>query len=252
MRPAIGSARLSTLLLLALFSVQNAMAAPGDLLSTDRTNVNVRVSPSTDAGIVTRIAPGETAIEIGTLDDWLRIRLPGQDREGWVYAPLMKPSVSLETRPVNEQSATPVIAEPEPERTPAVVRAPEPRASGSTDQRLLARLDRFDENLVGDPRRGEAVFVKCGACHTTVPDIHADGPSLVGVFNNVPARSPGYRYSGAMQSYAREGAVWDAATLDRFIQRPTRIVKGTSMPFSGLRDPQDRRDLIAFLEQISR
>ncbi|MGI9506984.1 MAG: SH3 domain-containing protein, partial [Geminicoccaceae bacterium] len=76
MRPAIGSARLLASLLLALISVQNAMAAPGDLLSTDKTNVNVRVSPSTDAGIVTRLAPGETAIEIGTLDDWYRIRLP--------------------------------------------------------------------------------------------------------------------------------------------------------------------------------
>ncbi len=262
MRPAIGSARLLASLLLALISVQNAMAAPGDLLSTDKTNVNVRVSPSTDAGIVTRLSPGETAIEIGTLDDWYRIRLPNQDREGWVYAPLMTPLVSLETRPANEEPATPVAAKPEVaprvpvERAPLVARAPEPsverRPSRSSDERLLARLDQFNENLTGDPRRGESVFVKCGSCHTTVPDIHADGPSLVGVFNNAPARSPGYRYSGAMEAFAREGAVWDAATLDRFIQRPARIVKGTSMPFSGLRDPQDRRDLIAFLEQISR
>lgn len=83
-----------------------------------------------------------------------------------------------------------------------------------------------------------------------IEGVHAQGPSLVGVFGRSPATGRGYRYSSAMQSFVRDGAVWDEATLDRFIQRPARIVKGTSMPFSGVRDPQDRRDLIAYLQQL--
>jgi|GEM_PF-5837155 len=257
---AIGPVRLLALFLLALFCIQTAEAAPGDLLSTDKTNVNIRQSPSTDADIVTRLDPGETAIEIGSLDGWYRVRLPAQDREGWVFAPLMTATISLETRPVGDPASTPTALQPpvqpnpapEPERLPETRTAPETNRPASAYDRLLARLDRFDESLIGDPKRGETVFAKCGACHTTVTDIHADGPSLVGVFNRSPARAPGYRYSGGMQAFAREGAVWDEATLDLFIQRPDRIVKGTSMPFSGMRDPQDRRDLIAFLEQLSR
>lgn len=225
-----GSATLIALLMLAHSVVDQAAAAPGDLLSTDKTNVNVRASPSTTADIVSRINPGETVIEIGEEGDWRLVKLPGGDREGWVFSPLLEP----------------------------VVDAPKP-SDGITDQtaaesvvsdNLASRTAAFDGNLVGDPAKGEIVFYKCGSCHTTVRDVHAQGPSLVGVFGRSPANAPGYRYSGAMKSFAQSGALWDETTLDRFIQRPPRVVKGTTMPFSGVRDPQDRRDLIAYLQQL--
>lgn len=241
---AVGSVRPLASLLLAFFCSQSAVAAPGDLLSTSKTNVNVRSEPSTNAGIVTRIDPGETVVEVSSVRDWYRVRLPSQDREGWVFAPLMTAIVALEPEPAPVQPTTPT----------ARATAPQPpvQAGSSASERLLARLDRFDDNLIGNPARGETLFAKCGSCHTTVAGVHAQGPSLVGVFGRSPAQAWDYKYSGSMQAFARNGAVWDAATLDRFIQRPARIVKGTSMPFSGIRDPQDRRDVIAFLEQLSR
>lgn len=240
MRRSVGALGFLILMLPALIVAHSANAATGDLLSTDRTNVNIRSAPSTSSAIVTRIGPGETAIEIETVGEWRRVRLPVQDRVGWVFAPLM--NVVTDLQPTPAQPTTPVVSEPAIERTQPL----------SGEERLLARLDRFDQNLIGNPRRGQDVFVKCGSCHTTVAGIHAEGPSLVGIFGRPPASAPDYRYSGSMETFAREGAVWDEATLDRFIQRPERLVKGTSMPFSGLRNPQDRRDVIAFLEQLSR
>ena len=218
------------------------LAAAGDLLSTSRTNVNVRANPTTEAPIVVTINPGETIIEQDRRDDWYLVRLPDRDREGWIYAPLLEPVVNLEPPKADPTKSV----EPAPGST--VASDPVPALTSKAE---LPRVAAFDENLVGNPERGETVFYKCGSCHTTVSGIHADGPSLVGVFGRPPALAEGFRYSGAMESFARSGAVWDEATLDRFIQRPTRVVKGTSMPFSGVRDAQDRRDLIAFLQQLT-
>lgn len=106
--------------------------------------------------------------------------------------------------------------------------------------------------LDGDPKAGEQVFYKCGSCHTLVPGIHGDGPSLYGIVGSRPAGFGDFGYSTSMRAFAAEGNVWNEETLDRFIQRPKRLVPGTSMPFSGVRSPQDRKNLIAFLEQASR
>ena len=239
MHAPVGSmGRLALLALISLFPSM-AMAAPGDILSTSKTNVNVRSQPSTDAEVVTRMNPGDTAIEVESKGDWYLLRLPDQDREGWVFGPLLSVVTDLEPR------AVPVV---EPKPTSAV---PGDR-SRSPAERLFSRLSGFDENLVGDPKKGEQVFYKCGSCHTTVAGVHAQGPSLVGVFGRAPAQASNFSYSGAMQAFAREGAVWDEVTLDRFIQRPARLVKGTSMPFSGIRDAQDRVDLIAYLAELER
>lgn len=221
--PAL-KAVLTASLLAMLLPLGEAVAAPGDLLETTRTNVNIRANPTTDSAVVAQINAGERMIEIAKEGDWLHVNLPDRSAQGWIYGPLI------------ERFTTP------------------PQASAPIGQvrEQYTTAAAYNPNLSGDPTRGEAVFFKCGACHTTVPGIHAEGPSLVGIFGRPPASTSDFRYSGALRSFAREGVVWDEATLDRFIQRPGRVVKGTSMPFSGLRDPQDRRDVIAFLRQLSR
>ena len=294
-------------LLLAIAIADPTAAAPGDVLSSTRTNVNIRMEPSTDAGILRRMKPGETVIEITTKDDWHLVRWLDGGGEGWIYSPLLErvataPSASdrqvsrpdaaadattpaapgLQARRPDAAAGATTPAAPglqarRPDAaavatTPAApglqarrpdaaavattpsapgLQARRPDAAADATDRLASRLTTFDDGLFGDPTRGETVFYKCGSCHTTVEGIHADGPSLVGVFGRSPARAAGYRYSGAMQAFARSGAVWDEATLDRFIQRPSRVVKGTTMPFSGIRAAQDRRDLIAFLQQLT-
>lgn len=223
MRLAALSAVLTASLVTTLLSPIDATAAPGDLLETSRTNVNVRANPTTDAAIVATINPGEKIIELSKEGDWYRVNLPDRAAKGWVLGSL-----------IDSFSVAPETA------SKRLTRAGHTTAAA------------YNPNLSGNPAKGEAVFVKCGACHTTVPGVHAQGPSLVGIFGRAPASASGFSYSGALHAFARDGAVWDEATLDRFIQRPGRVVKGTTMPYSGLRNPQDRRDVIAFLEQLSR
>jgi cytochrome c len=55
---------------------------------------------------------------------------------------------------------------------------------------------------------------------------------------------PGYQYSVAMQ---KAHLVWDAATLDKWLTKPTDLVPGTAMAFAGLPSEKDRQAVIAYL-----
>ena len=57
----------------------------------------------------------------------------------------------------------------------------------------------------------------------------------------------GYRYSEAMQDAGSDGGVWDNTTLDYFLAAPRNYIDGTSMVFRGIRDANDRSDLIAYI-----
>ena len=58
----------------------------------------------------------------------------------------------------------------------------------------------------------------------------------------------GFVYSEALTN---AGLVWDEATLDAWIARPTEVVPGTTMVFAGITDPQQRADLVAYLKQLA-
>ena len=97
-----------------------------------------------------------------------------------------------------------------------------------------------------DPRHGEQIYQRCLACHAL--GYNRTGPRHCGLLGRRAGSVPGYPYSDAMR---RSGIVWNRATLDAFLAAPTRYVKGTTMGYAGIPDPQERRDLIAFLAAVS-
>ena len=48
------------------------------------------------------------------------------------------------------------------------------------------------------------------------------------------------------------GIVWSRETLDRFIADPLGSLPGTFMGYAGIRDPEERAQLLAFLEVATR
>ena len=70
------------------------------------------------------------------------------------------------------------------------------------------------------------------------------GPSLAGVVGRKSGSETGYNYSQAMK---QSNLVWDPATLDAYLADPQKEVPGNKMPFPGLKTPNDRNDVIAFL-----
>lgn len=97
-----------------------------------------------------------------------------------------------------------------------------------------------------DPARGQALYAQCMACHALAEN--RVGPKHCGLFGRRAGTVPGFDYSPAMR---RSGIVWNAKTLDRFLADPQKTVPGTAMIFAGIPDPQERADLIAWLEQAT-
>ena len=100
----------------------------------------------------------------------------------------------------------------------------------------------------GDAAKGAEVFAACAACHA--PDQPArTGPDLRGVYGRKAASVPGFRYSRAMKT---ANIVWNDAKLHEFLADPQNAVPGNAMPYPGLPDEQQRRDVIAYLKSLER
>lgn len=101
----------------------------------------------------------------------------------------------------------------------------------------------------GDAARGATLFRQCAACHAVEPGVHLTGPSLSAVWGRRAGTVDGFgRYSAALK---HAGITWDAATLDRWLERPEKVVPDNTMTFAGVADPRQRADLIAYLEAVA-
>ncbi len=89
-------------------------------------------------------------------------------------------------------------------------------------------------------------YAKCMGCHS--PEYNRTGPLHCGLFGRESAAVQGYNYSEAMRD---AGLVWNADTLDRFLESPLTMLPGTSMGFAGIPDQTERRNLIAWLATLN-
>ena len=96
-----------------------------------------------------------------------------------------------------------------------------------------------------DVEHGRRLFVACAACHSDRPD--ALGPSLKGVLGRKAGGREDFRYSNPMK---RAGLTWDETNLREYLADPQAKVKGNRMPFSGLADPKDIDDVVAYLATL--
>ena len=99
----------------------------------------------------------------------------------------------------------------------------------------------------GNALSGAELFKPCAACHATEAGSSKQGPSLHGIIGRKAGSLAGYAYSPAMKAL---GKVWDAALLDSYLYDPAGIVPGTKMVYPGLKDENDRQDVIAYLATL--
>jgi cytochrome c len=98
---------------------------------------------------------------------------------------------------------------------------------------------------VADATKGEQVFKKCAACHNADKGgPNALGPNLWGTLGKPHGHVPGFAYSDALKG---KPGNWDFASLSEWLANPKKYAPGTKMTFAGLSNPQDRADVIAFL-----
>ncbi|HEV2043954.1 MAG TPA: c-type cytochrome [Sphingomicrobium sp.] len=99
-----------------------------------------------------------------------------------------------------------------------------------------------------DPAKGEAVFKKCAACHVAAAGgANGIGPNLWAVMGGpVGKHAAGFAYSEAL---AGKGGNWDWKAMDAWLASPRAFAPGTKMTFAGLGSPEDRANLMVYLNK---
>jgi len=99
-----------------------------------------------------------------------------------------------------------------------------------------------------DVKAGEAVFAKCKSCHNADNGgANGTGPNLWGVEGRKPGSHGGFAYSAGMTEFGGKQAVWDYDHMYEFLKGPQKYINGTKMSFVGLKKPEDRINVIAYL-----
>jgi cytochrome c len=96
-----------------------------------------------------------------------------------------------------------------------------------------------------DPAKGEASFAKCAACHTiTNGGANGVGPNIWATVGKPHGHMPGFGYSDALKGVPGN---WTFEALDTWLASPRKYAPGTKMTFAGLSDPQERANVIAYM-----
>ena len=96
-----------------------------------------------------------------------------------------------------------------------------------------------------DAAKGADVFKKCQACHTLDQGAaNGLGPNLYHVLGQPVAGGRGFPWSPAL---AGHGGKWDWETLSAWLANPKKFAPGTKMTFAGLSSPEDRANVMAYL-----
>lgn len=118
--------------------------------------------------------------------------------------------------------------------------------TGDVEEEVVEEVDLAALVASADPAKGEKVFNKCKSCHKVEDGAGGVGPHLWGIVNRDIGGIDGYSYSGVLGELP---GVWDLAALDAFLENPKGYAAGTKMSFAGLKDAEDRVNLIVWLNE---
>lgn len=134
---------------------------------------------------------------------------------------------------VTEDAAETEVAETATEDAPA-----DTTAEAATDDDALALL------ASADISNGESVWRQCRACHVHDAEQNRGGPHLVNIIGREVGVAEGWRYSNALSDH---DGVWTVESLLAWLENPDAYIPGNQMAFRGLRNEQDRIDVLGFL-----
>ncbi|UVO52788.1 cytochrome c family protein [Sphingomonas sp. SUN039] len=97
-----------------------------------------------------------------------------------------------------------------------------------------------------DAAKGAEVFKKCASCHTvTQGGANGVGPNLYATLGEeIGHGKAGFAFSDAL---AGKGGKWDFESMNAWLTSPKAFAPGTKMSFAGLSKPEDRANLLVYL-----
>ncbi len=157
---------------------------------------------------------------------------------------------AAEAAPAGQEKAgeqKPAETQPDEQKQAAAEAAPKAEAGG---QPTGGGGSDFAQLLgAADPAKGEHDAKICKACHNFEAGAAAKiGPPLHGVVGRDIASVEGFSYSSALQN---EDGDWTYDKLDEFLTNPRAFAPGTKMAFAGIKKPEQRAAVIAYLRSIT-
>lgn len=150
--------------------------------------------------------------------------------------------------PAENSAEAPATETAEAPAAEAPVTAEAPEAAPAETLVALNITGADGAQLSGDATRGQRIFAQCATCHSPEQGVNRVGPSLHGIVGRAAGTVAGFRYSDANRN---SGITWTEQELFTYLENPRARVPGTNMAFVGLRNPQQRADVIAYLKSIS-
>ena len=140
-----------------------------------------------------------------------------------------------------------------PEAGSAAPPAPAPAESAAPEAATAAPAAAGDLAAMiasADVNKGKTLFLQCRACHslTAANEPGKIGPTLYGVVGRAAGSVPGFAYSDAV---SKSGLTWTAENISAWLERPSDFLPGNKMVFIGVKDAQDRANVIAYIQQES-
>lgn len=93
------------------------------------------------------------------------------------------------------------------------------------------------------------MFALCRSCHVLEEGVNRVGPSLYNVVGRKSGTVAGFSYSDANKN---SGVTWTTDVLFEYLKDPKGFMPGTKMAFPGIKNDQDRANLVAYLESQSK
>lgn len=105
--------------------------------------------------------------------------------------------------------------------------------------------------MAQDADNGAEVFKRCRACHDVGEKAkNKVGPLLNGIVGRKAGTIEGFNYSDANRKAGADGWVWTEEKMMEYLLNPRAAMPGNKMAYAGLKDEQDRKDLIAYLKKF--
>jgi cytochrome c len=146
----------------------------------------------------------------------------------------------------------PIIFEKEPPKHPGFIVAVSPElAGGGAAEAADTPPDWGTVLKTADVSAGEAKTAVCKACHIfDAAGTNLIGPGLWGVVGRKPGSHPGFSYSAGMEAFGAKQPIWDYEHIYEFLKGPGAYIDGTKMTYAGMKNPQDRINVIAYLHTL--